>query len=275
MKLKYTITSIALSATLLQAGFFSSNDKEYYLKHPDEAKSKVELCNKGIEVALSKGDMKLAKKYDKDPECNAARKAYFEFKRAERKAKREAQEKKEAQERAEKEAKFKAEYQKQLQAFKQMDYKTFISAGFNECGTYFTSGIFGANLTLKDAKCQAWQKLKPIKEKEEIEALLKKYPHEKIFEYRDKVCKGSPYGNRTCDMAINAVEKETQNQIKIYLSDKAKLKKDFNNCYKQIDTLNKKGKFNQAIALKKSYKCLMPAKAALKLNIYGYFEPMK
>jgi hypothetical protein len=273
MTLKYGITSLALSMTLMQAGFFSSpHDKSYYLKHPDEAKSKVKLCNKAIEVALGKGDMALAEKYDKDTECKAAKKAYFEYRIAERKVKREAQEKREAKERAEKEAKFKAEYLKQLQEFKKMDYKAFISAGFKECNSYWS---LGSDLSLKHTKCKAWKELKPTKEKEEIEALFRKYPHEKIFEYRDKVCKGNPYGDPTCDMARKAVEKETENQTKIYLSDRAKLKKDFNNCYKEFNALNSKGKYNQALALKKSYRCLMPAKAAMKLNIYGYFNPMK
>jgi hypothetical protein len=276
MFLKFTVSALALSATVLQAGFFSSShDKAYYLSHPNEAKSKVELCNKAIEVALSKGDMKLAEKYDKDTECKLAKKAYIEYRNTARKAKREAEEKKEAEEKAKKEAAFKAEYNKQLQILKPMDYAAFMKSGAQECINYYPSGIFGSNLSLKDAKCKAWKELEPTKKSEQIESLLKAYPHEKLFEYRDKVCKGNPYGNPTCDMARAAVEKEIENQTKAYLSDKAKLKKDFNSCYKQLNALRIKGKYNIATKLQNSYKCLMPAKAAMKLNIFGYFQPMK
>jgi hypothetical protein len=63
--------------------------------------------------------------------------------------------------------------------------------------------------------------------------------------------------------------------INDYLAHKDKLKKDFNSCFYKIDALNKKGKYQEAIKLKKSFKCYMPAQAAVKLNVYGYFKPIK
>jgi len=274
MKSKFTFTALTIGITLLQAGFFS-HDKAYYDAHPKEAEAKYKLCNKAIEVALGKGDMALAEKYDKDKECREAKKAYVEHRSALRKAVREAEEKKVKQEKAKKVAAFKAEYEKQLQTFKRSEYDTFMAMGSQGCAHYYPIGIAGANQTSKDAKCKAWKELEPIKNAEQIDRLLNAYPGEKLFAYRDKVCQGNPYGDPKCDIARMAVEKEFKRQTQAYLADKAKLKHDFNACFKQIKALQIKGKYNQASQLQKSYRCMMPAKAAIKLNIYGYFQPMK
>ncbi len=273
MELKKIIATLFLATSFLSAGFFS-HDKAYYDEHPDDAKEKNALCEKAIETALKNGDMKLAEKYDKDEECVAAHKSYVEQQEKIRKAEYEAREKKEREERAKKEAAFKAEYDKQYQVLKQADYKKFMELGANDCKFYINSGLGGA-YSSKDAKCQAWQKLKPQKEKEEIARLLKVYPHEKIFEYKKKYLAKGNYSDPYNDIAVRAADQETQNQINFYLAHKDKLKHDFNDCYYKIEALNKKGKYNQAIALKQSYKCDMPARAALKLGIYGYFKSMK
>ncbi len=336
MKSKIIFTLLTIGVTFLQAGFFS-HDKAYYDAHPEEAESKFKLCNKAIDIALGKGDMKLAERYDKDEECRAAKKAYIEHRNAVEKAKREAERKKAEQiraqqeaafkaeyekqlqifkqadfatfmalgakectyyyptryrranlsikdakckawkelESAKKEAAFKAEYEKQLQIFKQADFATFMALGAKECAHYYPVGPGGMNFSTKDTKCKAWKELEPTKKSEQIDMLLKTYPHAKLLAYRDKVCKGSSYGNPKCDMARLAVKKETENQIQAYLADKDKLKHDFNTCFQKIQALRLKGKYNQAIKVQKSYQCTMPAKAALKLKIYGYSNPMK
>ena len=274
MKSKIIFTLLTIGVTFLQAGFFS-HDKAYYDAHPEEAESKFKLCNKAIDIALGKGDMKLAERYDKDEECRAAKKAYIEHRNAVEKAKREAERKKAEQIRVQQEAAFKAEYEKQLQIFKQADFKTFMAMGAKECAYYYPVGPGGINFSTKDTKCKAWKELEPTKKAEQIDMLLKTYPHAKLLVYRDKVCQGSSYGNPKCDMARLAVKKETENQIQAYLADKDKLKHDFNTCFQKIQALRLKGKYNQAIKVQKSYQCTMPAKAALKLKIYGYSNPMK
>ncbi len=264
---------IFLLETALAFGGFFSHDKAYYDKHLDDAKEKNALCEKAIETALKNGDMKLAEKYDKDEECKAAHDAYVEQQEKIRKAKEEAREKKEKEERAKKEAAYKAEYDKYYQIFKQADYKKFMELGGSKCRHYLRNP-FGTP-DISEAKCEAWNKLKVQKEKEEIARLLKEYPHEKIFEYKKKLLAKGNYSDPYNDLVVRAANQETQNQIKFYLAHKDKLKHDFNECYYKIDALNKKSKYNEVIALKKSYKCDMPARAALKLNIFGYFKPMK
>ena len=273
MKFKKISLILLFGISFSFAGFFS-HDKAYYDEHPNDAKEKNSLCEKAIETALKNGDMKLAEKYSKDEECKAAHDAYTEKQEKIRKAKEEAREKKEKEERAKKEAAFKTEYDKQYQIFKEADYKKYIELGAKDCRLYIRSGL-GGELSAKDAKCQAWNKLKPQKEKEEIARLLKEYPHEKIFEYKKKILAQRNYGDPYTDLVVRAADQETKNQIDFYLAHKDKLKHDFNDCYYKFEALNKKAKYNEAAALKESYKCNMSARAALKLGINGYFKPMK
>jgi len=267
---KIVIVSLA-SAAVLHAGFFS-NDKAYYDKHPKEAEEKAKLCEKALVVALQKGDMQLAEKYDKDEECKDARASYKEYLTKKRKAQREAREKQRAQEKAKKEAVFKEVYAKQLAIFKKADYETFMKLGKEDNCAHYFGELFSDDLSPKDAKCKAWREIEPKKKQEKIGLLLKQYPQEKIFEYKEKMCK--QYGP-SCDLAIKAADQETKNRVADYLAHKDKLKHDFNECYYALDKLAKAGKFNEKIKLQQSYKCNMPAQAALKLNIYGYFNPMK
>jgi hypothetical protein len=93
--------------------------------------------------------------------------------------------------------------------------------------------------------------------------------------YRDKVCKNASYDNMECDFARKVFEKQKEMIIDDYLAHKDKLKKDFNSCFYKIDALNNKSKFEEANKIRNSFKCYMPAQAAEKLNVYGYFAPIK
>lgn len=284
MKLKLIALNFLIGSSLLQAGFFT-NDKEHYDKHPKEAKSKVEMCNKAIEVALGKGDMKLAEKYDKDEECVNARKSYDEYMAKKREAEREAQKRKEAEERAKKaqekakkEAMYKAEYQKQLEIFKKYDYETFMKVGDKEC-SHYTGKLFSDNLTPKDAQCKAWDSLKKEKLKKYIDKIIAQYPGDKLVEYVKISCKnqGTPkYNYEKCQIAERALNKAVEKQKKYYLEHIDLLKKDFNDCHKKFAPLFLDNKFMKANKIENSFKCKSVKDAAMdKFNVYNLLHPLK
>ena len=240
MKLKQSLTIVFLSAGLLQAGFFD-HDKEYYDKHPKEAKSKVDLCDKAVVTALKEGDMKLAEKYDKDDECLAAKKSLDEYK-----------EKKRKEELLKKKAAFEKAYKEYLSKFEPMNYSSFMNAKKEACNN---AGFFDDN-----AKCKAWEDLKKEKIKAEIDRIIKENPKDKLFEYKKNVCKD--YFSDKCHLADKAVDKATEERIKFYLAHKDLLKKDYNECYHKIYDLDMKSKYEEKSKVSFSYKCTTAGRAA-------------
>lgn len=256
-----------LSVALLQAGFFD-HDKEYYDKHPQEAKEKNELCEKAVVTALKNGDMKLAEKYSKDEECTASRKSYSEYRAKIRKAKYEAEKKKRKEELAKKKAAFESEYKKYYDSYKKADFEAY-NKDRQECIRHM---VWTSSYRLEDAKCKAWKDLKKEKEQARIDTIIKENPEDKLIEYQKSSC--NKYGYK-CDLANRALYKEKEERAKYYLAHKDILKRDFNDCYNKIDSLNKKSKYKESQKVKNSYKCMTAAKAAQKLKIYGYYKPMK
>jgi len=109
-----------------------------------------------------------------------------------------------------------------------------------------------------------------------LEEKKRKEQEAKLLEYKNKVCKNTMYGDVKCDFARDVVfKKREEKEVGNYFAHKDLLKKDFNECYHKIDSLNKKNKYKESQKVQKSYKCYMAKKGALKLNIYGYFQPMK
>jgi hypothetical protein len=277
MKIRKIIVAMASVVVVANAGFFGSNDKAYYLNHLDEAKDKMNWCKGLMMQAFKDKDEDLYKKTKNDPECNAANKALKE----DRHKKIEEKRKKEEQARKEKEAKqkeaFEAEYKKRLDEFSKLDYYALVETAQKDCRYYTgTSSIFGNPYRdIKQAKCKAYKKLIKTKKEEALNKLLSNNPGKKLMEYKDRVCKNAMYGNIKCDLAREAFEKQTTKIVSEYLANKNKLKEDFNKCFYKIDSLNKKSKYQESLKVKNSFECYMPAKAAQKLNVYGYFEPIK
>ena len=256
----------------LNAGLFS-NDLEYYMNHPKEAKEKLKECEQRMIEALKSKDEEKVIEVQSDKECRYADKAYRKHKQELYRAKRKIEKEKRAKELEEKKKAFEAEYKKYLETFKSQEYKEFAKSK-KEC-QYYSGAIFGEDYSKKGAKCKAWKELFKQKEAKAFDELFKKYPKDKLLEYKEKVCKNAPFGDETCDFAMKAFNKRKEIEIKNYLANKELLKKDFNECYKKIDNLAKKSKYNKVQKVKNSYKCYMAAQAAYKLNIYGYFKPMK
>jgi len=271
MKLNTILLSISAIVMVANAGFFT-HDKAYYDAHPKEAKTKFKACDKALAHAMIDKDKKKSQEIINDVECKTAHQAYKEHNNKIRKDKYKAKQNKRALEKKEKKNAFEVEYDKQITQLKDLEYEKFRTLKQEACGNV---AIFGDRLSLKDAKCKAWKDLKQSKENEAVKNLLIVHPNKKIFEYKNQVCKNALYNDSKCELARKAFDKEKKDVIKAYLLDKTLLKKDFNICYHEIITLNKSSKYKESQKLLKSYKCYMASQAAVKLNIHGYYKPMK
>ncbi len=266
MKIKETLTIAFLSASLLQAGFFD-HDKEYYDKHPKEAKAKIDLCDKAIVTALKEGDMKLAEKYNKDEECIAAKKSYEELQEKQRKAKFEAEKKKRKEKLAKKKALFDAEYKKYYDSYKKADFDTFYKD--EKCARVYIDT--GDMLVLVDdskipteAKCKAWKDLKKEKDKAQLDYVLKTYKKADLIKYMDDKCRIAGGDIRKCNIAREAFKIEVEKQKKYYAEHKGLLKKDFQECHDKLWKFREDGNIKEAQKVSNTYKCKMASEVANK-----------
>jgi len=270
MKIKTILTAAVLTVISANAGFFD-HDKAYYDKHPEEAQSKFKLCEKGIVTALKSGDMALAEKYDKDPECKAALISYKEHRAKIRKAEYEAERKEMEAKRAKKQAAFDQAYKAHLAKLQPMGFNTFMDAKKEACGN---TTVFGDNLSIRNAKCKAWNELKKEKERAAIDDTIKQHPGDQLIAYEKKSC--TNYSNPNCRIAQIALDKAVNEQKQRYLSDIASLKKDFNECQKKFAPLYLNNKFNEASKIENTFKCKTVKEAAMqKFNTYSLLHPIK
>jgi len=270
MKIKTILTAAALTIITANAGFFD-HDKAYYDKHPEEAQSKFKLCEKGIVTALKSGDMALAEKYDKDPECKAARISYKEHRSKIRKAKYEAEHKKREKERAKKQAAFDQAYKEFLAKLQPLKYDAFMAAKKEACDN---APIFGDNLSVQDAKCKAWKDLQKKKENAAIDDAIKQHPGDQLIAYEKNSC--TNYSNPNCRIAQIALDKAVNEQKQKYLADIASLKKDFNECQKKFAPLYLHNKFNEASKIENTFKCKTAKEAAMqKFHTFSLLHPIK
>ena len=270
MNFKPILTILTLSMITANAGFFD-HDKAYYDKNPQEAEEKAKLCEKGIVTALKNGDMKLAEKYDKDPECKAARRSYKEHRSKLRKAKYEAEQKKREEERAKKKKIYDEEYNTYLTKLQPLKYDAFIAAKKDACGNM---PVFGNNLSVQDARCKAWEQLRVQKENEAINEIIKQYPEDKLIAYQKETC--TDFMKPSCQIAQRALDKAVNEQKQRYLSNVATLKKDFNECQKRYAPLFLDGKLQEASKIENTFKCKTAKEAAMaKFNIFSLIHPIK
>jgi len=273
MKLKAILFVLSVLIGSANAGLFD-HDKAYYASHLDDADEKIKDCKKAMAIARIDKDKEKFMEVMKDEECKAAHDAVKAHKRKIWEEERKAREKKEAEEKAKKKVFYDAEYKKQLDIFKVADYDKFMSLGKQDC-QYYSRPFYGDVLSLKDAKCKAWKSLQKEKTDEAINNLLTQHPKEKILQYKNETCEKAAYGNPLCDIARKAYEQEKLVAIGRYDSDKALLKKDFNECHENYMRLWTKTKYDDAMKLKKSYTCTMAAEAAQRYGVYGITQSMK
>jgi len=266
--MKYIIF-LGLSVTLF-AGFFD-HDLSYYKAHPEEAKAKIETCQKEMAHARIDKDKEKFLEIKNDKECLSSRQAYKEHKRKIRQAQYEEGAKIEAEKKAKIEAIFNEAYQTYSLELKSLKYNQFMEHS-KDCTRYVSE----KEHPKKAAKCKVFKELKKEKEDEALADVLSNYSQDKLFAYRDQVCQKASYGDSICEIARKAVIKAVIKQKGIYMGDKVLLKKDFNDCHKKYAKFYLKSKFQEASKIEKTYKCYTAKEAAMKVfNEYSLIHPIK
>lgn len=206
--------------TQTHAGFFSDNDKAYYLKHIDEAKEKKKDCELDLKAAIIAHDGDKFKELEKDKECKSADEAIRENRKIER---------------AKQEAKDKVEYEKfykeAIDEFKKMPY-----AEFGKMENKLLKNLsfsFGSKYNPKDAKYNAYKDTK--KEKDKIE-------YDKRFKSALEKYKKMPYEEYI---------KDEKYRFRTYVSDKKDPKEAEGDAYA---TVSKEKKEKEIERIKASYK---------------------
>ncbi len=308
MKRVLLLTILGLTVQV-NAGFFSDNDKAYYLKNIDEAKEKVEDCELDLKAAIIAHDGDKFKEIEKDKECQNAKEAIKEHQEIE-KAKQEAKDK----------AAYEKLYKEALIEFKKMPYEAFIKLKVKDEGGWFKkydpqSARYDAyqeakkeqdkieydkrfKIALekykkmpyeqyikdkkyrfrtyvsdkkdpKEAEGDAYATVAKEKKEEEINRIKNSYKNEKLLAYKKEVCKKSSF-DPMCKMVDKIYTEHKKEVTKYYKAHQSQLKKDFIDC----ETRSKKYKFNsydKYTKITKSYTCEIAEYAAKKLGkSYGY-----
>lgn len=266
--MKYIIF-LGLSATLF-AGFFD-HDLSYYQSHPEEAKAKIESCQKEIAHAMIDKNKEKIISIQSDKECLASGQAYKEHERKIRQAAYEKEKKIIAEEKAKNDAIFNEAHKTYSLEFKSLKYDQFMEHR-KDCTRYVSEKDYPK----KAAKCKVFKELKNEKENEAVEEILSNYSQDKLFSYRDQVCKNTPYGDSKCEVARKAVNKAVKKQKDIYISDKILLKENFNECHKKYAKLYLNSKFMEAESIQKTYKCYTAKEAAMQVyKVFSLIHPIK
>lgn len=252
------------------------NDKEYYLKHPDEAESKFKECDAELAKAAILGDKEAFEKKQNNAECKAAREARKEIRGVKYEMERKKQEierEKRAEEEKEKRIAWEKEYQEQLKSLASVPYVDFNKLG-NECG--FSS---------RSPQCKAYHQLRSSRYDKEIESIIAQHKDaEELTTYKDEVCKGfQDFRCRIARDAVNRAEsiarekarKAEKEEIDILVNNKEQLKEVYNSCYHEMTDLRKKQKWQEASKVTDSRKCMIAGKAAQKFGIYTWTSPIK
>jgi len=265
MKLKIILLSLSMMTIFANAWFFD-HDKAYYASNLEDAEEKIKSCKKEMAIARIDKDKEKFMAIMKDQECEDAFDAVKEHNRKIRKVEYEAKQKKRAEEKAKKEAIFNKEYPEQLATLERMPYAEFYKLK-DSCGYIGLSNV--------SAKCKAYHDIKQKRENKAIEDLISKHNGDDLIAYREKTCKEQGYQNVNCRLALSAAAKDEKDTIVRLKTDKAALKKVFNECSVQVKAFQKKMKWNDANALTQSFKCRTATAAARDFGVFGLSQPMK
>ena len=244
----------------------SDHNREYYEANIDKAELKMNECDASMEATFMSKDEEKLEALSKDVECNIAIKVFNEHKRNLAKIKRELKQRESEIAKKEEEKTFKKEYSEQLVLLKKLPYSDFINLKKDCKPTFMSKGT---------AKCEALNDLKKERDITEINALKDKYADGKLEAFRDKSCKGVNYSNIDCVLSKQAASQQQQDKIKYYISNRDKLKNDFNQCHKKYIALKKAKKWGEATKSLRTYQCKLVGKAAAKLKVYSFNKPIE
>lgn len=256
--MKLTILKLA-TFTLLTTFLFSCspNDEAYYKANIDDAKEKIESCNKDIESAITDGDEDEVEALVKDPECAAAHTAYRKYKAEQRQAEREMK-------RLKKEAEAKKAKEQVVAEFGDSDWKDYFKAyNSSDCVTSFGVGS-------RDPKCQAMKELLKTK-RAEAKKDISRDDYEVLIGKEKEYCKADRRQNSACNVWSEVLREKSTAIVESYVNDYESLKKDFNQCFEKRKSLLAEKNWKGANRVGSSYPCDLALKAARKLKIkYNY-----
>jgi len=262
MRLQTIILGLFTISTLSTAGFFD-NDKAYYALHLEAAKEKIKSCKKELAIARIDEEREKVMALRKDQECKDAFDVIKEDKQKVRQVKYAIEKKKRAEEKAKKDAQYKIDYKKQLALQKKIPYEDFIKIK-NSCRVSF--GI-------PTAECKVYDELKHTRKEQAIKELMTKYQGDALRAYKKKTCHRKNAFSSVginCDIAVDAAQKNEEEIIAKLSSDKESFKKVYNECSKQIVPLRKKMKWEKINKITQSFKCSTALTAARNYHIMGF-----
>ena len=191
------VLALVLVASLALAGCEEKN-QEYYSKHIDSAKEKMDECNKNLDKAVKKSDEKLFIKITQDPECLAASDAIKEDR---------IQQAKLEQER--KEAEQKQALETELTTIKNQIAGKSWQESINE---YLKIEGCNALFSTPSPKCKAWKIIYNEKVDEGKKELIK-LPFEGIKEQMGSLCKLDKRPNSNCSVAELVLEEKAKEDL--------------------------------------------------------------
>ncbi|MBI2381380.1 MAG: hypothetical protein HYV16_11565 [Gammaproteobacteria bacterium] len=243
----------------------SKHDLPYYQDNLDAAASKVEECETAMKAAFMAKDEDNIKAVLQDPECRAADKAHKDHKNALAAQKAKLQEEELRRKKAEDEKAYAAQYAEHKQSLESMPITDFHRIQ-QECLKNWSAPI--------TAQCKAAKELKESRHAAEVSVLLEKYKEDALTSFADKQCHGMDYNELYCELSHSAINKQREDQIAYYLSNRDGLKMVFNQCHEKYLTLRKSQKWKEAREAVETFPCRMVSKAAQKLRIFGFNQPI-
>ncbi|GIU52719.1 hypothetical protein TUM4438_46080 [Shewanella sairae] len=133
-----------------------------------------------------------------------------------------------------------------------------------ECGFSFS----------RTAKCKAFLDISESKISTELDRLIGEYKKDELIVYSKKMCKGISYDEVKCELSRKSIDKQEQKQVDYYLTNRDVLISVFNTCQSNYAELRKGRKYTEAQKAIETFDCKHAAKAAQKLKVYGFSNPI-
>lgn len=276
-------TAMIFSACCLTLAACGKHDREYFEKHPEEAKKKALECVEKRDKAFWTGDEKAREALKKDSECydavkvteareKAERKKKWEAEQAEREARRE---KEEAERKAKEEAEAKARQAKIEKANSDVQAKYGTQNWKEYLATYSNSECADKYLSEDDdTECLPMKKLLETKQEEGRQELAQ-IPFPELIQQEDTFCKNDRRKYSACSVWKEVTQKQEQELIQGYVKDHDELVKAYNQCVDQYQGVSRDEPdfYKRRNRVLDRYPCRQAIKAKQKLGLgYGYHD---
>ena len=88
------------------------------------------------------------------------------------------------------------------------------------------------------------------------------------------MCKGINFDEVKCELTRKAIDKQEQEQVDYYLTNRDVLLSVFNTCQSRYAELRKGSKYTEAQKAIETFDCKHAARAAKKLKVYSFSNPI-